>query len=129
MYKPLARLPKVLRKAGQILSLRPAPYFGIDLEWNIQTEVPTILGISDGTTTVSVPFEEGKQNLKRLLVKYPNAKIVGHNFLASDLPVLDGIGIKINPANVEDTILRYWLNNMHLCKSLKKDDDEAERRG
>lgn len=129
MYHPLRQLPKVIRDAGQISSLRPSPYLGIDLEWAIKTEIPTVLGLSDGTKTVSVPFVKGKDLFRRLLLRYPHAQIVGHNFLSSDLPVLAGMGIQINPEQVEDTILRYWLNNMHLCKSSKKDDTESERRG
>ncbi|MDE2020835.1 MAG: hypothetical protein KGJ13_10910, partial [Patescibacteria group bacterium] len=129
MYTPLPKLPKVSRRADDIATLKPIPYLGCDLEWDIKTEVPTILGLSDGAKTVSVPFGEGRQAFQTLLRRYSKAVIAGHNFISSDLPVLAGMGIHIDPSQVQDTILHYWLTNMNLCKSSKKDDDEAERRG
>jgi DNA polymerase family A len=86
--------------------------------------------VSDGIKIVSVPFDAGKVPLRGVLSRYPRASIVGHNFLASDLPVLDSAGIRIDPNRVEDTIVRYWLTHAHLCKTTQKDaDGESTRRG
>jgi hypothetical protein len=130
MYTPLKRLPPVLRDPRQIALLRPNPYLGADLEWDIRTEKPTILGVSDGTKIVSVPFGAGKEALKALLRRYPRSVMVGHNFLSSDLGVFASMGIRIDPLHVEDTIIRYWLTHAHLCKTTQKDaDGESTRRG
>ena len=44
----------VSRVADDILRLKPFPYLGVDFEWDVRDNVPTILGVSDGTLTVSV---------------------------------------------------------------------------
>jgi DNA polymerase I-like protein with 3'-5' exonuclease and polymerase domains len=130
MYHALQHLPKVSRNPQDILSLRPEPYLGCDAEWHIRTEVPTILGLSDGVRTVSVPFEDGKENFRKLTQHYSRARVVGHNYLSADLQVFDGMGIHTDPSLVDDTILYYWLTNAHLCKTTaKSQDDEGERRG
>jgi DNA polymerase I-like protein with 3'-5' exonuclease and polymerase domains len=89
-----------------------------------------LLGLSDGIKIVSVPFAQGKEALKTLLRRYPRATIVGHNYLQSDLQVLENVGIKTNPKQVVDTIVYYWLTHAHLCKTSQKDaDGESTRRG
>ena len=38
----------VSRTADDILRLKPSPYLGVDFEWDVRNNVPTILGVSDG---------------------------------------------------------------------------------
>lgn len=122
--------PTVLRYPSAIDALEPTPYLGWDWEWSIRTGTPTILGVSDGKTTVSVSHDAGFPRLLSLLERYPQTVLVGHNVLQADLQVAASLGWHINPKQVEDTIIRHWLLNLHLCKNSKKaDDGEGERRG
>jgi len=111
-------------------TLRPEPYLGGDIEWNVGTGEPTILGLSDGKTTVSVPFAEGEPYLRRLLDRFPEAQFVGHNIMSADVPVLAAKGIRVKQENCLDSILLHWLTNSSLCKaSGKVSDEEGEKRG
>lgn len=124
--------PPVSRNAADILQYVSALSLGLDLEWDIKTGVPTILGVGDGKTAVSVSWEEGKPYLLELLRRRPNIKLVGHNIVGADLMVLEELGIKIDLENTEDTIIRHWLLHMHLSKTTKKSadpDDTEEKRG
>ena len=124
--------PEVKRKVEELEKLYGKPLLGLDLEWG-EDERPTILGLSDGELSVSVPYNEGKRHLVELLRQHPDTVLVGHNIVGSDLFVLEGEGIKLDLEHVEDTIIWYWLTNMHLCKTSKKSsvsgEDEGERRG
>lgn len=131
MYTPLASLPAVSRDPQDLDKFADKLLLGNDLEWS-QHEVPTILGISDGTLTCSVPFNVGVERFKWLLATYPNASWVGHNFVAADLIVLRRLGIHFQLDKIEDTILWMWLVNMHLAKATGKSalvEDGDERRG
>ena len=132
-YKALKTWPLVERRPSAILELK-GPRFGVDLEYEIETERPTILGVSDGQRTVSVDYNEGRSFFKQLMQRYgKDATYVGHNFLQSDLFVFEQDGISIEPSQVSDTIVKFWLTNMHLCKTSKKasvgDGDEFRGRG
>ena len=130
MYRPLRSWPTVLRYPEAIEQLRPAPYIGLDVEWSVRTGVPNILGLSDGTTTVSVSYQDGREGLRRLLARCPDARWAGHNLIQADMPVLAADGIEIPVEQVDDTILYHYLTNSSLCKSNRKvEDDEAEKRG
>src|ERR1019366_6598148 len=105
---------------------------GLDLEWHIQSGVPTVLGVSDGKLTVSVPWEQGYPYLVNLLLDHPGVKLVGHNIIGADRDVLKGMAIDIPLGQCEDTILLHWLVNMHLSKSANKammEEDAGEKRG
>jgi hypothetical protein len=122
--------PQVERRPEAILELNPSPYLGADWEWRIRDGKPTILGVSDGTRTVSVPHEEGKPYLLQLMSRRPDIQWVLHNGISADLPVVAQEGIRIPLTQTIDTILYHWLTNMSLAKGTKKsDDDEGERRG
>lgn len=121
--------PKISRSSADIAKLCPSPYLSTDLEWNVTTGVPTILGLSDGGTTVSVPWDAGKAAFASLLEQYPDCTLLGHNFLSSDYQVLEKEGFRIRPERVLDTIHLHWLTNMSLCKAKKAEDEEGERRG
>lgn len=120
--------PHVLRYPSAISTLKP-PIFSIDYEYSPRTGEPTILGLSDETTTVSVPHEEGHPYLLELLQRYPDAKWLGHNFCGAEAEVWKGLGIEVPAENIIDTIALHYLLNMHLCKASKKavDDDEDVR--
>jgi hypothetical protein len=130
MYEVLKEWPKIDRYPEALLSLNPQPYLSLDWEWRIRDNKPTILGASDGIRTVSVPHEQGKPYLIEVIRKFPQARILGHNFISADLPVAIAEGIDIPLAQVDDTIIWHWLTNMSLCKGTKKaDDEEGEKRG
>lgn len=129
MFRPLREWPRVSRIASDISKLQPSPYIGHDWEWSIRTGEPTVLGLSDGKLTVSVPDCDGRPYLQSLIHRFPNAEWVGHNYLTADLKVANDNGIKINPKKVWDTIILWWLSNMHLSKGTKSAEDQAEKRG
>jgi len=93
---------------------------GLDLEFSGET--PTILGLSDGRLHISVPWTDGAPYLRELVSRYPAVKFVGHNMVGADLPLLEGIALE----QVEDTILWWYLTNMHLCKSSTKQTLDEE---
>ena len=120
----------VQRHPAAIASLQPAPYLGLDYEASIRTGQPTVLGLSDGTRTVSVPYEDGKPYFLELLDRFPEAQITGHNIMGYDMEVSAREGIKLRPEIAQDTILWWWLTNMNLSKAgAKTDDGEGEKRG
>lgn len=130
MFQVLKTWPHIERDPEALRSLNPVPYLSWDLEWNIRDGKPTILGASDGTRTVSVPYEEGKRPFLDLLARRSDTRILGHNVISADLQVAADEGIDIKLENVEDTILWHFLTNMSLCKGTKKsDDEEGEKRG
>lgn len=129
MYtSPTGHFPPCTRTPQSIAALE-GDIIGADLEWDIRTESPTILGVSDGTRHISVPFDAGINFLREYHEKHPRAIWIGHNFLQADLPLLHKHGINVDPRNVEDTILHHWLCNMNLCKGTKGDDEEGDKRG
>lgn len=123
--------PDISRSAESIASLVPNPYLGYDAEWNIRTQEPTILGVSDGIRSVSVKHSVGVDRFRALIQKYPKAILVGHNFLTADLPIVEELLGRAWPLEQTfDTILLWWLTNMHLCKGVKQgEDEEGNRRG
>lgn len=130
MFQVLKEWPHISRNPSDISLVHPIPYLSWDLEWSIRTGKPTILGVSDGTRTVSVPYDDGKGPFLDLLSRYPTCRILGHNIVSADLPVAKAEGIDIPLERCEDTILYHWLTNMSLCKGTKKtDDEEGEKRG
>jgi hypothetical protein len=102
---------------------------GLDLEFF--NDNPHILGLSDGCLSVSVSWDDGRREFEKLLRdKKDNLVIVGHSVISSDLFVLRNMGFDIPVVNFEDTIILWWLTNMHLCKVSQKgslDDGEIKR--
>jgi DNA polymerase I-like protein with 3'-5' exonuclease and polymerase domains len=129
MFKFLSELPFVNRDP-EVIDLLEGDVIGNDLEWN-QYGQPTILGLSDGVRTVSVPFEDGVDQFRELLSR-PEIRWVGHNIVAADLLVLEKLGLKMPLEQCEDTIIYMWLVNPNLAKSTQKaalEEDGGERRG
>lgn len=124
--------PPVLRHPDAILSLRP-PNIGVDFEWSIRTGEPTIIGVSDGETAVSVPFADGIGPFLALAKRYGRKlSFVGHGFIRAERPILARHGLTIPLEQIKDTIISHWLVNAHLCKAGGKaigDGNELERRG
>jgi len=110
------------------MDLKP-PVLGLDYEWDIRTGEPSIIGISDGITTVSVPHEDGHPYLLDLLKRYPDIQLLGHNFIGAELSILKSRGVLIRPEQILDSILMHYLINMNLCKGTKATEDEDEGRG
>lgn len=130
MYKFTPVLPEVSRDPDDIDRFAGAKLLGNDLEWS-QYQHPTVLGLSDGDRTVSVPWVDGVDRFKQL-VRDPETLWVGHNIVAADLIVLRRLGIDLPLDRIEDTIIWFWLTNMHLAKAPNKSalqEDEGERRG
>lgn len=127
-YKVLKSWPHVSRQSEDIDALAGTA-FGLDFEWSIQDNKPTVLGISDGSSIVCAPFGRSVGALQRI-AKRQGISWVLHNGLQADLPVLEGQGIRIDPKTVDDTIIWHWLTSPNLCKTTKKaNDPEAEKRG
>lgn len=129
MYKFTPVLPPVSRDPADFDKFQNSEILGLDLEWS-KYEKPTVLGISDGTLSVSVPFEDGVDYLRDLLKT--KHRWVGHNFISADQLVLSRMGINIPLEDIEDTILWMWLVNAHLAKSSGKtalEEDAGEKRG
>lgn len=119
----------VSRNADNILRLRPAPYLGVDWEWDIRTDTPTILGVSDGQLTVSAEHSAAWPHLQTILDR-PDIRLVGHNFLQADLQVMNKLGASFPQDRVDDTIVYHWLLNLDLCKAGGKIlDGEGDKRG
>lgn len=150
MFKPLATLPPVSRDPLDILRLfgpeslpiqRVAQralgtekwILGCDLEYREPEryrEQPTVLGVSDGHLTVSVPFEEGLPFFQELRAQHPNILFVGHAFTSADKFAFRQVGVEIMLEDIEDTIIRFYLANSHLCKTgVKVEDGDGEKRG
>lgn len=123
--------PIIQRAPSAIRSLSPHPYLGTDWEWDIRSGRPTILGVSDGVNTVSARHDEASPYFRALLEQNPQSVIVGHNIITADLPILTELLGRPWPASqCLDTILLWWLTNMHLCKTTNKsegEDDGAKR--
>lgn len=132
MYQALKAWPEVSRKAEDIEKLYGHSPLGLDFEWDVRTSRPTILGLSDGVTNVSVSYDQGKPYLLELLRQYPQTVFIGHNVVGADMMVLEDEGIHLPLEQFEDTILRHWLLNMHLSKAANKaalEEDAGEKRG
>lgn len=132
-YEFQSSWPIVSRRASDIEKLYGKSPLGLDLEFDSNDRI-TILGLSDGTLTISVPWSEGREYLCTLLHNYPETVFVGHNLCSADIPLLATNGIDISLDNVEDTILLHYLTSPHLCKATGKAslDEEAgasDRRG
>lgn len=126
-FSPLKRWPHVSRNSADISNLTGGVY-GVDAEWDIRTNKPSVLGISDGERIVCVNFNKGADRFAAL-ARGDNRWIL-HNGLQADLPVFREQGIDIDPNSVDDTILWHWLTSPNLCKTkAKSQDDESERRG
>ena len=131
MYKFLPEWPKVSRNPDDIRKLYGKSPLGLDLEFD-NDQKPTILGLSDGTTHISVPYSAGRASLLEIIRRYPRTVWCGHNFVGADLQVLEKDGIKIPLEQIEDSIIRHWLVNMHLSKGGGKaalEEDAGEKRG
>lgn len=114
------------QKAIQSLLGTTQPILGCDLEYNEPErykEVPTVLGVSDGFLTVSVPFNEGISYFEELIRKYPDVLYVGHAFSSADVFAFKQVGIELNRKNVHDTIIWHTLTNAHLNKAVSKSED------
>lgn len=115
------------------ISLLQPPYLGLDYEWDLKTETPTILGLSDGTHTISVPFDSGVHRFRDLLHQPERWTFVGHNFIRAERPILLRDGVSVPLERVGDTIIWHYLVNAHLCKaggkSMGETGAELERRG
>lgn len=120
------------RDPAAISRLAP-PHLGLDLEWDIKTETPTILGVSDGATTVSTHFNEGIPKVVGLLLSYPGAfDLEGHNVVRAERPLLAGRGVTFPLEKIQDSIIWHYLVNAHLCKAGGKatgEEDALSRRG
>src|SRR5579859_257813 len=121
--------PRVERWAGAIEKLNPQPYLGFDLEFTIRDSRPTIIGLSDGRTTVSVPWGDGEPYFRALLDRRPDIQFVAHNGLGAELLVCNKVGIPLRPEQFQDTILYHWLTNSSLCKASKQTDDGSVLKG
>jgi len=130
VFQVLREWPTFSRRAADLPSIVPKPLLSVDLEWNIRTNKPTIVGVSNGEWGVSCSWDEGKVYFRELLRKYPSVDILTYNGISSDAPVLAEEGIPIPLERHQDGILWHFLTNMSLCKGTKKaDDDEGEKRG
>lgn len=127
MFQIQREWPKVERWAGAIERIDPSKPLGLDFEFRIRDGWPTILGVSDGATTVSVPWEEGEGYFRALCDRKPT--FVAHNGLGAELEVMNRVGIPVRPDQFEDTILYHWLTNASLCKASKQTDDGSVLKG
>lgn len=131
MYRPISQWPGVSRAAEDIRRLLGKTLLGLDFEWDKHGK-PTLLGLSDGDFHVSVPYREGREYFLELLNQSPLPVFTGHNIVGADLFVLNREGLELPLENIEDTIIRHWLVNMHLSKSSGKaalEEDAGEKRG
>lgn len=130
MYIPQKSWPYIERNPAALEKLNGAPQLACDIEWDIKSGEPTILGVSDGNTTVGIPFDSGHKWIQKLFERRPDLPFVGHNVLQADIPVLRGKGVNVDASKADDTILWWYLTHPNLCKTTKKgSDDESERRG
>ena len=89
---------------------------GVDLEYS--GTQPTILGVADMAGSFSIPWDEQEAR-----EQCHGQVVVGHFFLTADLPVLRQFGIE--PAEVIDTAVLFYLTNAELCKDAPKDDRDS----
>jgi hypothetical protein len=103
----------------------------IGLDFEFHNDKPHIIGLSDGSLNVSVPYANGARPFQDLLKRFDkNLVLVGHSLISSDLFVLRASGIDFPVNSTEDTIILWWLTNMHLCKVSQKgsiDDGDIKR--
>lgn len=149
-YIAMDKFPAVSRNAADILNLfgpesegiqKKAqralgvmrPILGDDLEFIERVryvEDPTILGLSDGHLSVSVPFNDGLPYFQQLIERHPDMLYVGHAFTSADLFAFRNAGINLDITAIQDTIIWWYLTSAHLCKSgAKVEDGDGEKRG
>src|SRR3990172_5858067 len=63
--------PRISRNPEDILRLKP-PVYGLDWEWNVRDERPTIMGVADAETAVGTTHEQGLPYLQALAANQPN---------------------------------------------------------
>ncbi len=129
MYTPLKSYPPVLRHP-EIIGELEGFVRGLDLEWDKKTGKLTILGLSDDKKAVSVPYADGRDYLASL-ARDGRYTFVGHNVIMADGTALTKDGIHVPYTRYNDTIIKFWLNNSHLCKTTSKAslEEEDEKRG
>lgn len=129
MYTPLKSYPPVLRHP-EIIGELEGFVRGLDLEWDPKTGKLTILGLSDDKKAVSVPYADGRDRLAAL-ARDGRYTFVGHNIIMADATALTKDGIHMPYTRYNDTIIKFWLNNSHLCKTTSKAslEEEDEKRG
>lgn len=127
-FKPLRNWPHISRNPEDISKLTGGVY-GVDAEWDIRYNRPTVLGLSDGNRTVCVPWGQGRGYFSTLAGKERSVWVL-HNGLQADLPVFMGEGVALSSDTVEDTIIWHWLTSPNLCKTQNKtSEDGTEKRG
>ena len=127
-YKYLSSWP-VVERYPQAIERLSGGIYGLDFEWNIRTETPTIMGLSDGKVTVSVPHDLGLPYLADLCAREPNATWVGHNAISTEYVIMKRLGLPVRLEQMSCTMVKMWLANMHLAKSTKKTAEGGEKRG
>jgi len=129
MYTPLKSYPPVLRHP-EIIGELEGFVRGLDLEWDKKTSKLTILGLSDDKKAVSVSYADGRDQLASL-ARDGRYTFVGHNVIQADGTALTKDGIHVPHTRYNDTIIKFWLNNSHLCKTTSKAslEEEDEKRG
>lgn len=125
MYKALESFPPASFNSDDFPKLYGKSPLSIDIEW-AANEKPTIVGLSDGITTVSTSFEEAYDHLRKILRDYPETEWIGHNAASADVPILEKMSIKIPLNKVLDTIVYHYLVNCHLCKGTGKTTEEMD---
>ena len=108
------------------------PTLGLDIEWNIRTDAITILGMADTEKAVSVSYNDRARLYLQTMIDGEANIFVGHNVVAADVYALEKDGISIPVERCRDTILMFYLNNMHLCKVGGKssiDGGSGEKKG
>lgn len=100
---------------------------GVDLEWDIDSSRPSIIGVANGDLECySVQWNpENEEKLRNILSVAK--EIVGHNIITGDIPILlKNLVFPIVPERKFDTFIYFYLTNAHLCKSRSAQADDSD---
>lgn len=100
---------------GYYLPEPKEPYV-LDLEWNIKTNVTTVVGICTNTRQAHSTYnvDDALSSIKRAL--HDGVRVLGHNIVEADLPRI-GQPISYRPEHVFDTKIVGHLIHAHLAET------------
>src|SRR5262249_3963859 len=84
---------------------------------NVFTANITCVGVGDTETTI-VAYPWTPAMAKELNKIFASRRVVGHNFINYDLPVLRRHGVLLKRSQIEDTLIAHHAFASHLPKSL-----------
>ncbi len=95
---------------------KPDKEFVLDLEWNVQTNKTTVVGISTSASRADSTYNvsDALDTVRKAMAE--GKRIIGHNVCEADLPRI-GAPISFHPDHVFDTKIAAHLVHAHLAET------------